>query len=47
MSLRDSLLPVETPHASAAIQQANGYRALLEYSRLWGNFTGRPKITRY
>jgi hypothetical protein len=30
-----------------AIDPANGYRALLEYSRLWGNFTSAPRITRY
>jgi hypothetical protein len=30
-----------------AIQPANGYQVLLEYSRFWGNFSGAPRIRAY
>ena len=31
---------------SIAIEAASGYRAQLEYSRLWGNFKSAPRLTR-
>ena len=32
---------------AVTVDVANGYRVELEYSRLWGNFTGSPRITRW